>query len=155
MRPYIAVLAFLLGLVSPQSDARAHDFLGMRPGMPATEAIRILSRRGRVEKVPSPDGYVSYFGNRYTVSLCRDSNIVQSIDHYFDSKFETFSTVVTSEQNGLGHGSYRLYSDKGKNPFNTIEIYWTLKSGEAYSVNYTSFGSSSRVSENVQKACAR
>lgn len=153
MRLYLAALTLTIGSVHANSQARARDLLGLHAGMTEGEAVAILSRHGKVERINAPGIGVTYFSNRYRVTICGNSNIVRDIDHYLGPGFLQFSKSVQSEEASSGSGKYRMFSGNKKRPFETIEIYWGSNPGEVYSVSFTSFGTSLRVSESLFKRC--
>lgn len=154
MRPFLTALTLILPSACPVAEAQAHDLLGLHAGMTAGEAVGILSKYADVEKINEPGIGVTYIGSKYAVTLCGNSNIVGEVDHFLGPEFSEFSKSVKSEEAANGTGNYRIFSGDEKTPFEAIEISWKPTSGEIYSVSFTSFGSSSRVSESLFKECA-
>jgi len=152
-------LAIIIVALVTAGEAQAADFAGLKLGMPATEAWRLLSEGGLGTPKRAPvsghgnlPGSELYWVGNYNATICRGR--VVGLNHTLESTFRAWTREVRVASAERGPGKYTTASVEGVDHVSSVKVAWTLPNGDIYDIGYFELKDQPITAEGTSRSCA-
>ncbi len=134
----------------------AADFGGLKIGMAADEALRVIATTGAAKRAPlQPTGErltsELIYNDSYNATICRGRVI--AINHTLEPAFRAWTREVRVATAERGPGTYQVDSREGVNHVSHVRVTWPTAPGETYDIGYYELQDQTLTSESVARKC--